>query len=153
MSSAMESFFREFERNSNSSESGVVLSQFAETFVVAGSEGIQVVPADAFALAVPRRKRQFDEMGWRSTDLVSLRETTLGNHYVLAETEWRMMFDRGEKSPEEITVASTYIVYMGDQQPKIVFYLPHQDAMALLKGRGAVGILPEQRANDGFETG
>lgn len=136
MSSAMETFFQEYEHNSNLSETGAVIAQFAEKFLVAGSQGAQVVTASAFALALPRRKKQFEEMGCRSADLMSLRETALGNHYVMAETEWRMMFVRGEKPPEEITVASTFIVYTGDEQPKIVFYLPQHDVMALLKKHG-----------------
>jgi hypothetical protein len=136
MSSALESFFQDFEHNSNLSETGTVISQFAETFLVAGPQGAQIVPAQAFALALPRRKKQFTEMGCQSTVLISLRETRLGNHYVMAETEWQMTFARGERSPEEIRVASIFIVYTGDEQPKIVFYLPQQDAMALLKNRG-----------------
>jgi hypothetical protein len=136
MSSAIETFFQEYEYNSNRSETGAVISQFAETFLVAGPQGAQVVPANVFASALPRRKKQFEEMGCRSTELISLRETTLGDHYVMAETEWQMTFAQGGKSPEEITVASTFIVYTGDEQPKIVFYLPQHDVMALLKNRG-----------------
>jgi hypothetical protein len=132
----METFFQEFNHNSNLSETGAVISQFAETFMVADPQGAQVVPANAFALALPRRKKQFEEMGRRSTELKSLRETTLGNHYVMAETEWQMTFVRGGNPPEEITVASTFIVFIGDEQPKIVFYLPQHDVMALLKSRG-----------------
>jgi hypothetical protein len=129
----METFFQEYEHNSNLSETGAVISQFADVFVVAGPQGAQVVPANAFALALPRRKKQFEEMGCRSTNLMSLRETALGNHYVMAETEWRMMFVRGEKPSQEVTVASTFIVYTGNERPKIVFYLPQHDVMALLK--------------------
>ena len=136
MSNAMEIFFKDFEHNSSLSEIGALISQFAETFLVAGPQGAQVVPASAFALALPRRKKQFDEMGCQSTDLISLRETTLGNHYVMAETEWQMTFAQGEESREEITVASTFILFTGDEQPKIVFYLPQHDVMALLKNRG-----------------
>jgi hypothetical protein len=136
MSSAMEIFFQNFQHNSNLSETSALISQFAEIFLVAGPQGAQVVPANAFALALPRRKKQFEEMGCQSTDLVSLRETTLGNHYVMAETEWQMTFAQGERFPEEIRVASTFIVYTGDEQPKIVFYLPQHDVMALLKNRG-----------------
>ena len=136
MTSAIETFFQDFEHNSNLSETGAVISQFAEMFLFAGPQGAQVVPANAFALALPRRKKQFEGMGCRSTDLISLRETTLGNHYVMAETEWQMTFAQGEKSPEEVRVASTFIVYTGDKQPKIVFYLPQHDVMTLLRDRG-----------------
>ena len=131
----METFFHDFEHNSKLSETSALISQFAEMFLVAGPQGAQVVPANAFALALPRRKKRFEEMGCQSTELVSLRETTLGNHYVMAETEWQMTFAQGEESPEEIRVASTFIIYTGDEQPKIVFYLPQHDVMALLKNR------------------
>jgi hypothetical protein len=136
MTSALETFFQDYEHNTNLSETGAVISQFAEMFLFAGPQGAQVVPANAFALALPRRKKQFEEMGCQSTDLISLRETTLGNHYVMAETEWQMTFAQGEKSPEEVKVASTFIVYTGDKQPKIVFYLPQHDVMTLLRDRG-----------------
>src|SRR5260370_42525551 len=102
-------------------------------FLFAGPQGAQVVPANAFALALPRRKKQFEGMGCRSTDLISLRETTLGNHYVMAETAWQMTFARAEKSPEEVRVASTFIVYTRGKQRKIVFYLPHPDVRSTLR--------------------
>jgi hypothetical protein len=136
MSSAMETFFQDFERNSNLGVTDVLISQFAETFLVASPQGAHVVPAHAFALALPQHKKRFAEMGCQSADLISLRETALGNYYVMAETEWRMRFAQEGKSPEEITACSTFIVYTGEEQPRIVFYLPQHDVMALLKGRG-----------------
>jgi hypothetical protein len=151
MSSAMKSFFQEFERNSNLCDPDVLVSQFAETFLVASPQGARVVPAHAFALALPERKKRFTEMGCGPANLISLRETTLGTHYVMAETEWRMRFAPEGKSPEDIMACSTFIVYTGEQQPKIVFYLPQHDVMALLKGRTSLDTEP--RTNDGFEIG
>ena len=105
-------------------------------FLLASPQGPQVIPANAFALALPKRKKLFEEMGCRSSDLISLRETKLGNDYLMAETEWQMTFAQGGISSEKIKVASTFIVYAGGDQPKIVFYLPQDDVIALLKSRG-----------------
>ena len=99
MSSAMDTFFREFEHNSNLSETGAVHFSIRRGIRGRRSGRGPAIPANAFALALPRRKKQFEEMGCQATDLISLRETTLGNHYVMAETEWRMTFAQGEKSP------------------------------------------------------
>jgi hypothetical protein len=139
MSSAMESFFKNFEQNSSLGETGALVSQFADIFLVAGPQGVQVVPANAFALALPARKKQFEAMGCQSTELVSLRETPMSDQYVVAETEWRMSFTQGGKSPQKILVASTFIVYTGGERAKIVFYLPHHDALAILRNRG-IGV-------------
>ena len=135
--SAMETFFRNHERNSNSGAIGPLISQFADVFMVGGAQGAQVVEAIAFALAVPKRKKQFDEMGWQSTELVSLRETTLDGRYTMVETRWRMTFASEDQSPEEVQVDSTFIVYNGGEEPKIIMYLPHGDALATLANRRA----------------
>jgi hypothetical protein len=131
--SAMETFFRNHERNSNSGSIAPLISQFADVFMVGGPQGAQVVEANAFALAVPKRKKLFDDMGWQSTELVSLRETTLNGRYTMVETRWRMTF--ASEDPEEIQADSTFIVYTGGEEPKIVMYLPHGDALATLANR------------------
>jgi hypothetical protein len=134
-SSAMETFFRNHERNSNSGAIGPLISQYADVFMVGGLQGAQVVQANAFALAVPKRMKQFDDLGWRSTELVSLHETTLSGRYMMVETGWRMTFASRDESIEQIQADSTFIVYTGGEEPKIVMYLPHSDALATLTNR------------------
>ncbi len=133
--SAMETFFRNQERNSNSGAIGPLISQFSDVFLVAGPQGAQVVQANAFALALPKRKKLFDDMGCQSTELVSLRETTLNGPYTMVETRWRMTFASEGQSTEKIQADSTFIVYTGGEEPKIVMYLPHGDALATLANR------------------
>jgi hypothetical protein len=135
----METFFRNYERYNNHGEIDVLVSQFADVFMVAGAPGAKTVQVNAFAHALPGRKKLFNEMGCQSTKLTSLRETKMNDQYVMAETEWQMTFTQTEKSPSEIRVVSTFIVYTGGEQPKIVFYLPHHDVMAVLRERG-IGV-------------
>jgi cyanophycinase-like exopeptidase len=131
----METFFRNHERNPNSGAIEPLISQFAEVFMVGGPQGAQVVQANAFALVVPKRKKLFDDMGWQSTELVSLSETTLNGQYTMVETRWRMTFASQDQSPEEIQADSTFIVYTGGEELKIVMYLSHGDVLATLANR------------------
>jgi hypothetical protein len=133
--SAMETFFRNFEHNSNSGAIGPLISQFADVFMVGGIQGAQVVQADAFALAVPKRKKIFADMGCQSTELVSLHETELNGQYMMVETRWRMTFASADQASEEIQADSTFIVYTGGGKPKIVMYLSHGDALETLANR------------------
>jgi hypothetical protein len=135
----METFFRNYERNNNRGEIDALVSHFADVFTVADATGTKTVQLNAFAHALPGRKKLFNEMGCQSTKLISLHETRLNDQYVMAETEWQMTFTHTEKSPDEIRVTSTFIVYTGGEQPKIVFYLPHHDVMAVLRERGIGG--------------
>jgi hypothetical protein len=132
---AMETFFRKHERNSNRGSIGPIIAQYADVFMVGGPQGAQVVQASAFALALPKRKKLFDDMGCRSTELVALRETSMNGPYTMVETRWRMRFVTEEQSPEEIDADSTFIVYTGGEEPKIIMYLPHGDVLATLADR------------------
>jgi hypothetical protein len=133
----METFFRNYERNNNSGAIGPLISQFADVFMVGGLQGAQVVQANAFALAVPKRKKIFADMGCLSTELISLCETEVNGQYMMVETRWRMTFAFADQAAEEIQADSTFIVYTGGEEPKIVMYLPHGDALATLANRRA----------------
>jgi hypothetical protein len=104
--------------------------------MAASPQGTQAVRATDFALALPKRKQLFDQLGCRSTELLSLRETPLDARYVMAATQWRMTFARDKHDPEEVVVDSVYIVDTGADAFKIVFYLANQDIMQILKQRG-----------------
>jgi hypothetical protein len=132
----IQTFFEDFERNSNSGEMRALISQFADSFMVAGPRGTQTVDTATFALALPKRRKLFDDLGCHSTVLLSLQETRLDGRYVMVETQWGMKFGHGEASVEDIVVGSTFIVNTVDNQLKIVFYLSHQDIMTTLKDKG-----------------
>lgn len=136
---AMERFFGDFERNSNAGETMASVSQFADVFMFAGPDGVQTVRASDFALALPKRKKLFDQMGCQSTKLVTMSETKLDGRYVLVETEWLMTFARDEGRSDEVLAGSAFLIDTGGTALKIVLYLTHQDIMALLRNRG---ILP-----------
>jgi len=122
----IQQFFREFEHNSHLADIAASVSQFADVFMAAGPTGAIAVRAGDFAQALPKRKQLFDRLGCRSTALENMRQTRLDERYTLVETEWRMDFALAGRQCEQVRVGSTMIV----------FYLSHQDIMAILKERG-----------------
>ena len=135
-SEAIERFFRIFESNASSDDVDAAVSQFADVFMAASPQGTQAVRAADFALALPKKKQLFDKLGCQSTTLVSLRETRLNARYVLASTQWRMTFVRGQGQAQDVVADSVYIVDTGAEAFKIVFYLANQDLLQVLKERG-----------------
>ena len=150
-SHSLEPFFRSWEHSIASDNIPAQLSHFAETFMVAGPQGAQPVRLSDFALALPKRKQLFDSLGSQPSSLVSLVETRLDDRYSMARTQWRMTFAKNDAAPHHILVDSTYILDTGIVDPaivdtriadaaseefKIIFYLPHQDILAILKDRG-----------------
>ncbi len=133
----IELFFKTYEQRINSGDIPALVAQFSDAFLAAGAQGAQPVRAVDFAVALPKRKQLFDSLGCRSTSLVSFEPVALDGRYTLVRTRWQMVFDRAQGAAEEEVLAdSTFIVDDSDSGLKIVFYLAHQDIMAMLKERG-----------------
>lgn len=141
LSEAIEVFFREFEKNSNTGDVDRIAAQFADPFMVADPSGSQVVRSNDFKSAIPHRQKLFESLGCRFTTLESIHETKLESQFVMAKTEWRMQFDRGTGTREDVMAWSTFILHTLGEAPKIVFYLRHENIMAVLQKRG---ILPKE---------
>ena len=108
---------------------------FAETFLAADPGGSRPVTASDFALALPRRRQMFDQLGCTSTELISTEETPLDSRYVLARTRWRMEFSSATADRKEIFVDSSYLVDACSEPQRILVYLAHQDLMTVLRER------------------
>lgn len=131
---SLAAFFATFQHNTAHGSAADTLAQFADTFLAAGPDGAKAVPASLFAPAIAKRKELFDRLGCRSTELVSLEETTLDARYTLARTRWQMTFIRPQLPDEQLTADSTFLV--DTQSQRILLYLAHQDIFALLRQRG-----------------
>lgn len=132
MTQSLEMFLRTLEHAGDISKA---VSCFADTFLAAGPDGVTVVKTADFALALPRRKKMFEEMGCRSATLDSVIETKLDARYTMAQTKWRMTFVRGEAQPVHFLVGSSYIIDTHDEW-KILLYLSHQDITTLMRRQG-----------------
>ena len=132
---SIEDFLRAFEHTENHLEVNALVSQFADTFLVAGPDGARVVKASDFALVLPKRQQMFEQMGHRSTKLESAVVTELDDRYVMAETKWRMTFAHGEGQLSDVVVGSTYLLDT-KAELEILLYLMHQDITTVLRERG-----------------
>lgn len=134
--SPLASFFRAFERAGNTGDVPASVSQFADTFMVAGPQDVQCVRASDFALALPQRKQFFDSLGCRSTALAALEEIRIDDRYVMAKTRWRMTFVQGEGAPKEVLADSAFLVDVSGEAFKIVLYLAGKDYQTMLRDHG-----------------
>ena len=132
----MQAFFQAFETSSEAGDAASLAKLYAESFVVAGANGVQVVKASDLAHIIPKRKQMLDAAGCQGAKLVSLNETKLDDRYSMVRTEWRWRLKGGEDASLEITLPSTYIVRRSSEGLQIAFYLAHGDITAVLRERG-----------------
>jgi hypothetical protein len=140
VSPIVKKFFEDFERGSNTFESDLLASQFSDSFMAADPNGgIQVVRKDDFLAGIAKRQAFFHSIGFQFVKIVSLDESRLDDHYVMAKVQWQMRFEKNPGKPIDIQSSSTYILFIKEDSPKIVFYLTHENFMTIMQ---ELGLLP-----------
>ena len=74
-----------------------------------------------------------------STQLASLNETSVDEHYAMVRAQFVWRFEQAAASPIDVAVDSTFILYIKDGVAKIVFQHEHEDFQQALR---AAGVLP-----------
>jgi len=142
VSDVVKTFFEEFERRSNTFESGLAF-QFSDPFMTADPDGnIQIVKTDDFLAGISKRQAFFQSIGFQFVKIVVLDETQLDDHYVMAKVHVHMRFEKDPGQPIDLNDYSTYVLFIKDDLPKIVFYLTHENFMKIMQERG---LLPTKQ--------
>ena len=134
---ALDRFIANFGHNANHGSPSAVVAQFADTFIAAGPSGSMAVRASDFASALAMRKQVFAKAGYKSSKLVSKKETLLSDRFAVLDTCWRFEFAPESASAWDVETRSSFFLEMGDEMrgddPKILVYAAHQDILKLLK--------------------
>ena len=134
--------FERFEHEGPKTDAEPVQQMYADSFLVAGPGGTQIVKVADLAFAARKRQQLFDAAGCTSTRLAAILETPLDERYSLVRTEWRWRFERGA-AVTDVTLPSSYLVEQSPDGPRIVCYIMHADIAAVLRARG---LLPAERS-------
>ncbi|HKF38703.1 MAG TPA: hypothetical protein VKB35_17545 [Ktedonobacteraceae bacterium] len=137
VSDVVKKFFEDFERGSNTFESDLLALQFSDPFMAVDPDGgIQVVKKDDFLAGISQRQAFFQSMGFQFVKVSSLDETRLDDHYVMVKAHVQMRFEKNQGQPIDLIDYSTYILFVKDDSPKIVFYTTHENLMKIMQERG-----------------
>jgi hypothetical protein len=80
-----------------------------------------------------------ERVGHRSTTVVSIDETRLDTHYILARVQFLWRFEKSAQQPVDVEAYATFILYAGGGALAIVFQQERDDFPDLLR---AAGLLP-----------
>jgi hypothetical protein len=139
ISDPIRTFFEDFERASNTFERDLLATQFSDPFMAADPQGgIQVVKKDDFLAGIAKRQAFFHSIGFQFVKIVPLEETRLDAHYVMVKAHTSMRFEKTAAQPSDIGNDSTYILFIKDDAPKIVFNLTHGDLLKIMQEHGSL---------------
>jgi hypothetical protein len=111
---------------------------YAESVMIAGPKGAQVVSSTDLQRAVPKRRQLLESVGYQDTALVGFEETALTDRYALVRAQFRWHFHAPSGEPATVTLPSTFIVDRGGDSPCIVLYMNEQDVVSVLRERGVL---------------
>jgi len=145
VSDVVKAFFEEFERGSNTFERDLLARQFSDPFMAADPDGgIQVVKKEDFLAGIAKRQAFFHSLGFQFVKIVPLEETRLDDHYMMVKVQSHMRFEKNPGHPIDLKDASTNILFIKDDAPRIVFYTTHENLMKMMQERGLLPANEEQ---------
>ncbi len=119
-------FFADFER-CLASPGDDVTRFYADAFMFAGPDGARALTREAFAQALPRRDGFFKSLGLVASHITNIDEMILDERYALVQTTWSMKFCRDDGSVDQVPLATSYLVDVKADKPRIVVQLDHQN--------------------------
>ena len=134
-------FFDRYARSRSALDIELIASQYSESFMVAGPSGARVAEQAAVLAAFPKGQEFLKAVGHQSTKVVSLDETRLDQHYVLARVQFVWRFEK-ESQPIDVEVDATFILYINHGAPTIVFQQEREDFQDALRARGVLPAKP-----------
>jgi hypothetical protein len=138
-------FVEQYVRTGNTLDLDAIASEYADLFMFAGPNGTRIIEKQKLLAALPGRQEFFKALGHQSTKVLSLDETLLDAHYAMVRVQFLMRFEKASAQPVDAKLDSTFILYLQDDAPKIVFHIEHEDLQQAMQDRG---LLPAKQSPD-----
>jgi ketosteroid isomerase-like protein len=137
----VQEFFDLYTRSRSAMDIDRIASQYADSYMFASPDGARVAEKQAVLAGFPKALGLLKTVGYTSTQLASLDETRVDEHYAVVRAQFVWRFQKAAAPPIDVKVDSTFILYIKDGVPKIVFQHEHEDFWQALRTRG---VLPAQ---------
>jgi hypothetical protein len=137
-SPVVQEFFDRYARSRTALDIDAIGSQYAETFMTAGPNGVRVVERAAVVAAFPKGQAFLKSLGHTSTRVESLQESPMDDRYVMARAQFAWRFQKASEEPLEAMVDSTFILFMDRDALRIVFQHEHEDFQQVLRASGVL---------------
>jgi hypothetical protein len=143
ISSIIKKFFEQFEQASNSFDGDLLASQFSDPYMAADPDGnIHIVKKDDLLAVAAKRQAFFQSIGFQFVKIVVLDETRLDDNYVMVKALTHMRFEKEQGNLVDTKNDTTYILFVKDDSPRIVFNLAHEDLTKVMQKHGLLPTKP-----------
>jgi hypothetical protein len=138
-SPVVQEFFDQYVRGRSALDIDLIASQYPDSFMMAGPTGARVAEKASILAAFAKGQELLKALGHKATTVRSLDETRLDDRYVLVRAQFVWRFEKQLTQLTDVTVDSTFILYVNEVALTIVFQHEHEDFPEALR---AHGVLP-----------
>jgi hypothetical protein len=135
----VQEFFDRYARSRGALDIDLISSQYPDVCMFAGPSGARVGEKAAILAAFPKGREFLEAAGHTATTVLSLDETRLDERYTLVRATFVWRFEKASAQPIDVTVDTTFVLFMDQGAPKIVFQQEREDFQQALR---ASGVLP-----------
>jgi hypothetical protein len=139
---AVQEFFDQYTQSRSVLNIDLITSQYPDSIMFAGPNGARVTEKSAILTAFPKGQEFLKAHGHKSTKVLSLEETRLDDHYLLVRAQFVWRFEKSPAQPIDVKIDSTFILYINDGKPKIVFQHEREDFQQVLRASGVLPATP-----------
>jgi hypothetical protein len=139
---AIQEFFGLYAQSRSALDVDLITSQYPDSIMFAGPNGARVAEKPAILAAFPKGQEFLKAHGHKSTKVLSLDETRLDDHYVLVRAQFVWRFEKSPVQLIDVKIDSTFILYINDGQPRIVFQHEREDFQQALRASGVLPATP-----------
>ena len=133
----LDTLFKQYETAFDKLDLKTISGYYADTFLSAGPNGIIAENKKEFEEKAEQAADFYRSVGQKSARIISKRIMPICDKYTMVVVRWGVIFEKTESKTIEFDV--TYIVYETDDDPKVVFFISHEDEQEAMKKLGLPG--------------
>ncbi|MBV9229362.1 MAG: nuclear transport factor 2 family protein [Chloroflexi bacterium] len=139
VSDKIRAFFEEFERANNAFDPDLLASLVGDPLVGADPNGVvQAISKKDYLAGTAKSQQYLQSLGFQFVKVVPVEEISLSEHYMMVKTKGTMRLEKIKGQPIDLVHDATYILFIKDSKPQIVFALSHEDPMKMAQEQHGV---------------
>ncbi|GHO46133.1 hypothetical protein [Ktedonospora formicarum] len=148
VSDTVRAFFEDFNRANNSFEPELRAPLVGDSLVGADPNGVvQLLTKEEYLAGTAQSQEYLQSLGFKFVTVVPTEEVPLTDRYTMVKTKGTMRLEKVPGQPIDLAHDATYILYIKDGKPQIVFALSHEDPMKMAQDQHGV-VFEDKRSWD-----
>ena len=140
--SPVQAFFEQFALGRTTRDAELIASQYADPYMLADANGSRVIDRKTVLAVFPAGLELLEARGHVSTNLRSLSEEIVDEHYRIVRARFVWRFERPDLPIVDVNIDTLFVVFAQEGKFTIVFQQEREDFRDALRSHGILVAPP-----------